>query len=160
MIESWLQVSAKLTSNNHFLSFSSSHAHIYVMSASYLVIWFYCFDPPLFITCCVSRHKCANDSKYRTDNRWYCLMMCYSFFFYHYQLFSSSRLCWHVRVSYASIAIRSTGSSFPCRQGVVIHYLFYRKQKQRIHNTTPSVDLTLTRRQSDTTPLRQDISSQ
>ena len=156
MIKSWLQVSVKLTWNNHGLSSSSSssssHAHICVMSASFLGIWFYCFESTLFITCCVSRQLCANDWQekrkfVRTDNRWYCLMMCYSFFFfYHYQLFSSSILCCHVRVSYASIAIRSMGCGLSLSSFIYI----YRKQKQRIHNTTPSVDLTLTRRQSDT----------
>jgi len=106
----------KLTSNNHCLSSLSYtlHAHINVVGiifSNFVLLLLFTINHSLLAV--FSRHKCANDTKYRTDNRWYCLMMCYSFFFFHhYQLFSSSRLCWHVRVSYASIVIGSTGCSF------------------------------------------------
>ncbi len=68
--------------------------------------------------------------------------MCYSFFFFfflfhHYQLFSSSRLCWHVRVSYASIALRST-----TRLDVVITIYWGKKEEPVIdtqHDTVCKV---------------------
>jgi hypothetical protein len=101
------------------------------------------------------------------------------FLFHHYQLHSSSRIHWHVRVSYTSTAYSrfscssdqtffsfdftgntTTGSSFIHRQGVfiTIYFLFYPLhcflgKKERISNTTPSVELTLTGRQLNTTPL-------
>lgn len=83
-------------------------------------------------------------------------VLLFFFFFHHYQLFSSSRLCWHVRVSYASIVIGSTGSAFDVsRVWLSLSVFFSFKEEKWIHNTTPSVDLTLTRRQLNTTPLNE-----
>jgi hypothetical protein len=75
----------KLTSNNHCLSSLSYtlHAHINVVGiifSNFVLLLLFTTNHSLLAV--FSRHKCANDTKYRTDNRWYCLMMCYSFFFF------------------------------------------------------------------------------
>ncbi len=94
---------------------------------------------------------------YRTDNRWYCLMMCYSFFFFIIINYSHHQtdVAMFVSVTHQSredpqvLLAMSAGCGW-----LSLSIFFYREKKKR---KDIQHDMTLTRRQLNTTPLNENI---
>lgn len=138
----WVMITGKWQVHiEESFAFFISHTHTSVTAASFSsnLILLLLPTPPPFVTRCVSRHQRANDwKKSRTDNRWYCLMMCYSFFSYHYQLFSSSRLDVGMFVSVTHQSLLDPQILLAMSAGCGYHsrcFSFMEKQKQTMHTT-------------------------
>lgn len=166
MIESWLQVSVKFAQNNHFHSFSSSthDTVVGIVSSNLLSLFFYCcYRQSPFITRCVfdiNVLTIQNVEPIIDRIVWWraILFSSCSSIIISYSHHHQGCIGMFVSVTHQSL-VDPQVLLFQCRQGVVItiYFLFCMEKKKtnmkgRVHNMTPSVDLTLTRRQLNTTP--------